>query len=168
MKWKLLLKHWEEIIHQGRWGTSRTLSSHRDKICHNSKINMAKIQKTKQWPTDWQHSANILIPQEGRCQEYNKFQIIALTSYANKYLFVVLQQRHLRYMEQELPDVQAGFQKGKGIWDNIMNTFWLLGIMQIATQPLDIPWVLWNFSPRTFGNSCYREFTISIQITYYR
>ena len=50
---------------------------------------------------------------------------LALTSHASKVMLKILQVRHQQYVNQELPDVQAGFRKGRGIRDKIANICWI-------------------------------------------
>ena len=51
---------------------------------------------------------------------------IALTSHASKVLLKILQARLQQYMNRELPDIQAGFRKGRGIRDQIANIHWII------------------------------------------
>ena len=60
-------------------------------------------------------------PKEGQCQRMFKLPDSALISHASKVTLKILQARLQQYMNQELPDVQAGFRKGKGTRDQIAN-----------------------------------------------
>ena len=51
---------------------------------------------------------------------------MALISHDNKVMLKILQARLQQYMNQELPDVQAGFRKGRGIRDQIANICWII------------------------------------------
>ena len=51
---------------------------------------------------------------------------IALTSHASKVMLKILQARLQQYVNRELPDVQAGFKKGRGTRDQIANIRWLM------------------------------------------
>ena len=73
-----------------------------------------QIWKTQQWPQDWKKSAFIPVPKKGHAKECSNYQTIALISHASK---VMLQQ----YVNHELPDVQAGFRKGRGTRDQTAN-----------------------------------------------
>ena len=53
-------------------------------------------------------------------------QIIALISHASKFMLKILQVRLQQYMNGELPDVQAGFRKGRGSRDQIVNIHWII------------------------------------------
>ena len=80
-----------------------------------------QIWKTQQWPQDWRRSVFIPIPKKGNAKECSNYHTIALISYSNKVLFKILQARLQQYMNRELPDVQAGFRKGRGTRDQIAN-----------------------------------------------
>ena len=74
-----------------------------------------QIWKSQQWPQDWSRSVFIPIPKKSNTKECSN--TIALISYANKVVLKILQAGLQQYMNQELPDVQAGFRKGrKGRW----------------------------------------------------
>ena len=82
--------------------------------------------KTQQWPQDWKRSVFIPIPKKGNAKECSNYHTIALISYASKVMLNILQARIQQYMNQELPDVQAGFKKGRGIRDQIANIRWII------------------------------------------
>ena len=73
-----------------------------------------QIWKTHQWPQDWKRSVFIPIPKESNAKEYSNYHTIALILHASKVMFKILQARLQQYMKRELPDVQAGFRKGRG------------------------------------------------------
>ena len=73
-----------------------------------------QIWKTQQWPQDWKRSVFIPIPKKGDAKECSNYRIIALISHASKVMLKILQARLQQYMNSELPDVQAGFRKGRG------------------------------------------------------
>ena len=79
------------------------------------------IWKTQQWPQDWKRSVFIPIPKEGNVKECSNYHTIALISHANKLILNILQARLQQYVNCELPDVQAGFRKGRGTGDQIAN-----------------------------------------------
>ena len=74
-----------------------------------------QIWKTQQWPQDWKRSVFIPIPMKG-CLNYCT---VALISHASKEMLKILPARFQQYVNQELPDVQAGFRKGRGTRDEI-------------------------------------------------
>ena len=79
------------------------------------------IWKTQQWPQDWKRSVFIPIPKKGNAKECSNYHTIALISHTSKVIFKILQARLQQSMTHELPDVQAGFRKGRGIRDQIAN-----------------------------------------------
>ena len=72
-------------------------------------------------PQDWKTSVFIPIPKKGNAKECSNYFTIALISHARKVMLKILQARLQQYMSHELPDVQAGFRKGRGIRDQIAN-----------------------------------------------
>ena len=63
---------------------------------------------------------------ERQCQECSNYHTIALISHASKVMLKILQGRLQQYMNHELPDVQAGFRKGRGTRDQIANIRWII------------------------------------------
>uniref|UniRef100_A0A803SMW9 ribonuclease H n=1 Tax=Anolis carolinensis TaxID=28377 RepID=A0A803SMW9_ANOCA len=71
-------------------------------------------------------SIYIPIPKKGNAKECSNFRTVALISHASKVMLKILQGRLQQYMERELPDVQAGFRKGRGTRDQIANICWIM------------------------------------------
>ena len=84
------------------------------------------IWETQQWPQDWKRSVFIPIPKKGNAKECSNYCTIALISHTSKVLFKILQARLQQYVNRELPDVQAGFRKGRGTRDQIANIRWII------------------------------------------
>ena len=84
-----------------------------------------QIWKTQRWPQDWKRSVFILIPKKGNAKEYSNYHTIALISHASKVMLKILQARLQQSVNRELPDVQAGFRKGRGIRHQIANILWI-------------------------------------------
>ena len=80
-----------------------------------------QIWKTQQWPQDRKRTVFILIPKKGNAKECSNYCTIALISHASKLMLEILQARLQQYVNCELPDVQAGFRKGRGTRDQIAN-----------------------------------------------
>ena len=78
-----------------------------------------QIWKTQQWPQDWKRSVFISIPKKGNAKEWSNYRTVALISHSSKVMLKILQAKLQRYMNHELPDVQAGFRKGRGTRDQI-------------------------------------------------
>ena len=72
-----------------------------------------QIWKIQQLPQDWKRSVFIPIPKKGNAKECSNYHTIALISHASKVMLKILQTRLQQYMKRELPDVQAGFRKGR-------------------------------------------------------
>ena len=85
-----------------------------------------QIWKSQQWPQDWKRSVFIPVPKKGNAKEYSNYHTIALISHASKVMLKILQARLQQYMNCELPDVQAGFRKGRGTRDQIANIRWIM------------------------------------------
>ena len=90
-----------------------------DSICQH-------IWKTQQWPQDWKMSVFFPIPKKGNPKECSNYHTIALISHASKVMLTILQARLQQYVNGELPDVQAGFRKGRGTKDQIANICWII------------------------------------------
>ena len=85
-----------------------------------------KIWNTQQWPQDWKRSVFIPVPKKGNAKEFSSNCTIALISHASKVICKILQARLQQYMNQELPDIQAGFRKGRGTTEQIANIHWII------------------------------------------
>ena len=85
-----------------------------------------QIWKTQQWPQDWKRSVFIPIPKKGNAKECSNYRTIALISHAGKVVLKILQDSLQQYVNHELPDVQAGFQKGRTTRDQIANIRWII------------------------------------------
>ena len=73
-----------------------------------------QIWKTQQWPQDWKRSVFIPIPKKGNAKKCSNYCTIAFISHASKIMLKILQARLQQYVNRELPDVKAGFIKGRG------------------------------------------------------
>ena len=100
-----------------------------------------QIWKIQQWPQDWKRSVFIPILKKGNAKECSNYHIIALISHTSKVMLKILQARLQQYVNRDLPDVQAGFRKGRGIRSN-------------CQHPLDYP-----KSQREFKKKLYFCFT---------
>ena len=80
-----------------------------------------QIWKIQQWPQDWKRSILIPIPKKDSTKECANHLKIALISHAGNVMLKILHSRLQHYANQELPDVQAGFRKGRGTRDHIAN-----------------------------------------------
>ena len=80
-----------------------------------------QIWKTQQWPQDWKRSVFIPVPKKDNAKECLDSRTTALISHASKVMLKILQVRLQQYVNLELPDVQAGFRKGRGTREQIAN-----------------------------------------------
>ena len=85
-----------------------------------------QIRETQQWPQDWKRSVFIPISKKGSAKECSNYRTIALISHPSKVMLKILQARLQQYVNRKLPDVQAGFQKGRGPRDQIANILWIM------------------------------------------
>ncbi|CAH2293821.1 Hypothetical predicted protein [Pelobates cultripes] len=84
-----------------------------------------QIWKIQQWPKDWKRSI-YPIPKKDNAKECSNYQTIALISHAREVILKILQAQLRQYMDRELPDVQAGFRRGRGTRDQIANVRWII------------------------------------------
>ena len=96
----------------------RTTANHLLNTVHLGK----GIWKTQQWPQDQKRSVFIPTPKKGNAKECSNYRKIAFISHTSKVMLKILQQ----YVNNELPDVQAGFQKGRGTRDQNANICWII------------------------------------------
>ena len=93
------------------------------KVLHST---CQQIWKTQQWPLDWERSVFIPIPKKGNAKECLNYCTIALISHASKVMLKILQARLQQHVNYELPNVQAGFRKGRGTRDQIASIRWII------------------------------------------
>ena len=86
-----------------------------------------QIWKTPQWLSiGLERSVFIPNPKKGNAKECSNYRTIALISHASKVMLKILQARFQQYVNHELPDVQAGFRKGRGTRDQTANICWII------------------------------------------
>ena len=96
-------------------------------IQHNNYIQIYyEIWKTQQWPQDWKRLVFIPIPKKGNAKGCSNYCTVALISHTSKVMLKLLQARLQQYINCELPDVQAGFRKGRRTRDQIANICWII------------------------------------------
>ena len=94
--------------------------------CESAALNMPANWKTQQWPQDWKRSVFIPIPKKDNAKKCSNYRTIALISHTSKVMLKILQARLQQHVNHELPDVQAGFRKGKETRDQIANICWII------------------------------------------
>ena len=108
-----------------------------------------QIWKTQQLPQDWKRSVFIPIPKKGNAKECSNYCTIVLISHACKVMLKILQARLQQYMNCKLPDVQAGFRKGRGTRDQIANICWIIKKEREFQKKTSIPALLTMPKPLT-------------------
>ena len=78
-----------------------------------------QIWKTQQWPQDWKRSVFIPIPKKGNAKEHSNYSTVVHISHVSKVMLKFLQHSLQQFVNHELPDVQAGFRKGRGTRDQL-------------------------------------------------
>ena len=95
-----------------------------------------QIWKTQQWPQDWKRSVFIPVPKKGNAKECSNYWTIAFIPHASKVMLKVLQATLQQHVNCELPDVQAGFRKGRGTRDQIANICWIIEKARVPEKHL--------------------------------
>ena len=85
---------------------------------------------------NWKRSVFISIPKKDSAKECSNYCTIALISHASKEMLKILQARLQQYVNHKLPDVQAGFKKGRGTRDQIANIRWIIKKARIPEKHL--------------------------------
>ena len=98
-----------------------------------------QIWKSQQGPQDWKRSVFLPIPKKGNAKECSNYRTIALISHTSKIMFKILQARLQQYVNHELPDVQAGFAKGRGTKEQIANMCWIIEKAIVPEKHLLLP-----------------------------
>ena len=104
------------------WG----ISNPKRWCCKSAAFICQQIWKTQQWPQDWKRSIFIPVLKKGNAKECTNYCTIALISHASKVMVKIFQARLQQYVNCELPDVEAGFRKGRGTRDQITNISWII------------------------------------------
>ena len=107
-----------------------------------------QIWKTLQWPQDWKRSVFLPILKKGNAKECSNYHTIALISHTTKGMLKILQARLQKYVNQELPDIQAGFRKGRGNRNQIADICWII-IKQESSRKTSISALLTMPKPLT-------------------
>ena len=83
---------------------------------------------------DWKRSIFIPIPKKGNAKKCSNYHTIALISHISKVMLKILQASLQQYVNQELPDFQAGFRKGRESRDQIANIHWIIDKQGISRK----------------------------------
>ena len=87
---------------------------------------MSASLEIQQWVQNWKRTVFIPIPKKGNAKECSSYRTTALISHTSKVMLKILQATLQQYVNSELPDVQAGFRKGRGTRDQIANIRWII------------------------------------------
>ena len=126
-KWSqvgLRTRHYEQS--SWRWWNSSWAISNPKRLCCESAALCQQIWITQQWLQDWKRLVFIPIPKKGNAKECSNYHTIALISHASNVMLKIPQARLQQYVNQELPDIQAGFIKGRGTRDQLANIHWII------------------------------------------
>ena len=131
-----LRKHHYEQSYWGWWNSSWAISNPKNdavKVLHSI---CQQIWKTQQWPQNWKRSVFIPLSKKGNPKECSNYHTIALISHAGKVMLKILQARLQQYMNHVLPEIQAGFRKGRGTRDQIANIRWIIKKARVPKKHL--------------------------------
>ena len=95
-------------------------------MLESAALNMPANVENSAVATDWKRSGIIPVPKKGNAKECSNYHTIVLISHPSKIMLKIFQARLQQYVNQELPDVQAGFRKGRGNRDQIANIHWII------------------------------------------
>ena len=96
----------------------------------------ADLENSALEPQEGKRSVFIPIPKKGNAKECSNYCTVALISRASKVMLKILQARLQQYVSRELPDVQAGFRKGRGTRDQIANIHWIMEKARVPEKHL--------------------------------
>ena len=99
---------------------------------------MLANQRDERWPQDWKRSILIPIPKKVSSKECANHQTIALISHASKVMLKILHARLQHYANQELPDVQARFRKGRRTRNQMANICWIMEKARKFQKNIDV------------------------------
>ena len=85
-----------------------------------------QIWKTQQWPRNWKRLVFILTQKKSNAKECSTYHTITLISHVSKVMLKILQASFQQYVNQELPDAQARFRKGRGIRSQTAKIHWII------------------------------------------
>ena len=95
-------------------------------MLYNATLSMPANLENLAVATDWKRSVFIPVPKKDNAKECSNYRTIARISHAIRVILKILQSRLQQYVNHELPDVQAGYRKGRGIRDQIASIRWIM------------------------------------------
>ena len=94
----------------------------------------SKFGKLSSGQQNWKMSVFILFSKKNNAKECSNYRTIAVFSYASKVMLKILQARLQQYVNRKLPDVQAGFRKGRRTRNQIANIRWIIKKARVAEK----------------------------------
>ena len=114
-----LRNHHYEQSYWWWWDSSWAISNPKRWYCESASLNIPANLENSAVATELEKVSFHFNPKERPCQSILNYHTVALISHARKVMFQICQARLLQYMNREIPDVQAGFSKGRGTRDQI-------------------------------------------------
>ena len=108
-----------------------------------------QIWETQQWPQDWKTSIFLPIPKKVDALNCSNYCTISFILHTSKVMLKILQDRLQQYMNHELPDVQSGFEKGRGTRDQIVNIYRIMDKARELQKKTSISALLTMLKPLT-------------------
>ena len=121
-----LMKHHYEQSYWRWWNSSWAISDPKMILWKCYTQYASKFGKLSSGHRTGKVQVPIQSPKKGNVQECSNYRTVALISHASKVMLKILQARLQPYVNCELPDVQAGFRKGRRIRDQIVNIHWII------------------------------------------
>ena len=110
--------------------------------CKSAALNIPANLENSSVPQDWKRS--VFQSQRKAMQEWSNYHTVSLISHASKVMLKILQSSLQQHVNHELPDVQAGFRKGRGTRDQIGNTCWITEKERVPEKHLLLLYWLWQ------------------------
>ena len=108
------------------WNSSWAISNPERWRCESDALNMPAKMEYSVVATGLERVSFHSNPKKSNAKQCSNYHTIALISHASKVVLKILQARLQQYVNRELPDVQAGFRKGRGTRDQIANIWWII------------------------------------------
>ncbi|CAH2108374.1 unnamed protein product [Euphydryas editha] len=95
-----------------------------------------QVWRTGQWPNDWKESMLIPIHKKGSTRLCSNYRTVALTSHASKIMLYVINERLKTFLQWQIPEEQAGFVRGRGTREQIVNVRQLIEKSREFCRPI--------------------------------
>ena len=99
-------------------------------------------------------------PKERQLQRISDYHTVAFISHASKVMLKILQARLQEYVNQKLPDVQAGFRKGRGTRDQIANIHWIIEKTRELQENIYLCFIVGREDPLEKGKATYSSILV--------